>query len=346
MNGKSDLSDIGVTEVVTEEYEYSGAKFLLQYQMSNFETTRIKNDNYELSTEPTTKILDNCRINFDTTVSEEVRQKFVNLYQVFVNEYHQASIEEQPIVIGKLSSIYTIGVVNGVPQLIPQEVKQGAAIPSPVLNASYKFPDIKINTKTFCPPPMVRVDGFRRLIESGKNIALEGQNGTGKTRLLDHIAVGLPANFSLLYLHADTLSHVVANPELIKSARGVGRLAVIFDEAQFLSEERLAALLQLMDGNLTVERVSFMIGLSQEGDSALRRRVYDYVKLEQPSEGMALTLKAAIRSSHPELSMNNENGYDQLAKSGKFTIADLWNFFGPKDMVSDLVKIYQPYKPT
>ena len=345
LNGKSDVLQPGTHEQVMYTCKYADITFLISCRTSVLPTEQLRNDNYELDgTQPFTPVITSCKMAVPMGVEGENRQKISDLYSVFMNEYEIAAVEVVAPVVGKLTDIFRIALNDqGVPGIIKLVSKPTSQIPTDILNASYKMPAITINTKTFDPPPVVRAQGLTNLVTSGKNIALKGGPGTGKTRLLDHIAMGLPAEFRLLYLNIQGLRWAVENPNLIHQARGVGKLVVIFDEAQLLPQDAMSDLLQLIDGNMTEKDVTFMLALSQGIDEALRRRIYEFVELEQPTTAMALNLKKAIRNAHPELSMHNERGYDDLAKTGKFTISNLWDFFGPRDMVADLVKLYNPY---
>lgn len=284
---------------------------------------------------------------------EERNQKnkdLAELYDFVKDLLSSASVAIEVPVPGNLEKIFHVTTRNGAPDLDESFAQRYDILPNTLVNASYaQMKEFHIDGAKYENIPMGSfVDQeLRPSLEEGKNIVITGGTGTGKTQLIKHIVAGLHG-FSLMYLNSTSLQYVVENPDLLVRAKSRGKLAVVFDEAQALSSEALHSLLQLMEGNASIEGVSYILGLNTEKpDEMLVRpgRAKHVVRLTQLSKNMARSCCSAIKDFMPgkEIDQAKLNAM-LLPKEPTFTLAQVWDCMVDKGRTEKVAAAFKPYK--
>lgn len=274
----------------------------------------------------------------------------VELYDFLKGMLSNSQITIEVPVSGNLAKVYHVTKRDGKPDLDDSLSSEFDVLPNALVRASYApLREAYVAGVKYENVPMAeRVDGeLRPAVASGKSIVIQGGHGTGKTQLIKHIVAGLE-NFSLMFLNTTSLQYVVENPSLIVTAKGSGKLAIVFDEAQALSDEARHHLLQLMEGNQSINGVSFILGLNASSpDPALIRdgRVAHVVHLTQLSSNAARNTCLAIKNYKPELEINQAKLNLLVAqKEPTFTLAQVWACMQERGAIEDVEKVYRAYK--
>lgn len=329
------------------EITYKGTKLRMSFNSRLVKTVELINDNYKPSDAPETRIGYNFQIVLPMSEDPGVKEAMIEIYDQFMDVLKLSKVSFDNSTGGNLQSIYHV-VLNGLQADLDQRMGQTiSVVPKQLINASYApLPELIVNGVKYKDVPMGDriVQEFRPALEDGKNIAIIGATGTGKTQLINAIVAGMDCN--LLFLNATSLDYVVKNPTLLDQAKIDGKLIVAFDEAQSLDPASLHALLQLMEGNQKSEGVSFILGLNTETpDPALIRpgRIDYLVKLTQLSKTAARNICKTYTDIHPEIETDQAKLNTMLIPEPNFTLADVYSCLGKASKMKQLHKAYSTY---
>lgn len=336
------MTDKQIYECTTND----GVVVYISYGEKRTSTAGLVCKNYDLETDE--NIISELAFNMPLETSATQRAA-TDLYNAMCAIVEMTTIryEDAPhALVGEIQTLVRKGEVVTLTRA-PRTVTQ-PSLPDSVFDKSYNLPPEIIKGTPYTPTPTQKVQALRLWLQNGKNIAVFGDTGTGKTALMRSVVAGLGVETNVLLVNAESISYLRQAPSLLTEAGGTNRLLVWLDEGQHgLEGAPYDTLLQLMEGNEKHENVVFALSLNmslkeaQEKYGPLFRagRTDITVELRHLTTPQAAELSVQIQRHFPDLS-KDASKLSKVTATGKVSLADVWGCFSQKSVLDNVLKLY------